>query len=283
MPSFKTARAALLAAALGASLLGGCGTSPEERAYRERLEMGLTTPGDIQRFKVSEREQRFLVADANDVQPRFAQDKDRQLMRAAAGGDVTRIKELLARGALVNAVDEWGNTALLNAAREGEVESARMLLKAGAYVEGRGGSMPPLAAAALRGHTILVRLLLRNGANVDAVGQNELSVLMNAVKLNRLEVVKALIEAGADTRVRDRAGDNLLVVAVSENRSDMLALLLRLGVPANLADDNGLTALYWAEHLQRPELADLLRDAGADPVRKKTEIIQSRPYNFGKF
>lgn len=281
MPSSNAARG--LALALIAGLLGGCAMSPEQKAYRLRLEMGFTTLEDIERFKTPEREQLALIADARDIQPRYAQALDIQLMQAAGRGDIASIKALLASGAQVNAVDAWGNSALLNAARQGEVESARILLKAGAYADGRGGAMSPLAAAALRGHTLLVRLLIRNDADVNAVGENGLPALMNAVKLNHLGVVKVLLEAGAGTRVLDRDGYNLLVVAVNENYPDMLALLLGQGVNPELADSNGLTALYWAEYLERPELAQLLRKAGADPARKKTQIIVSQPYNFGEF
>ncbi|MDO9196687.1 ankyrin repeat domain-containing protein [Rhodoferax sp.] len=279
MRSSKFASAIVLVA----GLLGGCAMGPDKIAYRERLEMGFVTPADIERFKTPAREQLALVADARASEPRFAQAQDLELMQAAGAGDVARITALLTNGAHVNAIDAWGNSALLNAAREGQVESARLLLKAGADVDGRDGAMSPLAAAALRGHTILVRLLIRNDANVNAPGKNELSALMNAVKLNRLGVVKTLIEADANTRVLDRSGDNLLVVAVTENYPDMLALLLKQGVDPDLADSNGLTALYWAEYLNRPALAQLLRTAGADPARRKSEVIVSQPYSFGEF
>lgn len=255
----------------------------EQKSYRQRLEMGFTTLEDIERFSTPEPEQQALIADASTLQPRYAQALDRQLMLAAGSGDVARIKALLAQGARANAVDEWGNSALLYAAREGQMESARILLKAGAYVDGRGGAMSPMAAAALRGHAIVVRLLIRNGADMNATGENGLSALMNAVKLGHREVAKALLDAGANTRVLDRDGQNLLGVAVNENDPDMLALLLSHNVNPDLADSNGLTALYWAEYLERPGMAQLLRNAGADPARKKTEIIVSQPYKFGEF
>jgi ankyrin repeat protein len=264
-------------------LVGGCAMTAKQIAYRDRLELGFVTPEDIERFKTSPEAQLALTSDARSLLPRYAQAQDLELMKAAVEGDVARIKTLLASGAQVNAIDEWGNSALLMAAREGQVESVRMLLKAGAEVDGFGGAMSPLAASALRGHAILVRLLIRNGANVNVVGENEQTALMNAVKLNRLEVVPALIEAGANTKVIDRNGDNLLVVAVSQNYPAMLSLLLKLGVSPDMSDRNGLTALYWAEYLNRPALAQLLRDAGADPVHKKTQIIVSQPYNFGEF
>jgi ankyrin repeat protein len=272
-----------LALTLMAGVLGGCAMNPEKTAYRDRLEMGFLTPDDLERFKTPAWQTLALVAQASDVQPQFAQAQDMQLMQAAALGDLARVTALLASGAQVNAIDAWGNNALLNAARAGEVQCARLLLKAGAYADGRGGSMSPLAAAALRGHTALVSLLIRHGATVNVVGENDLSALMNAVKLNQLGVAKLLLKSGASKRVVDRAGDNLLAVAVNENYPDMLALLLEHGVPPDLADSNGLTALYWAEYWNRPKLVQLLRQAGANPAHGKTEIIVSQPYNLGEF
>jgi len=281
MPSSNAVRA--LALAVVAALMGGCATSTKQTGYRDRLEMGFLTPDDIQRFRTPEQEQLALAANANDVRALHAQPLDFELMHAAGSGDVADIKALIDKGAQVNAIDAWGNSALLIASRAGEVDIARALLKAGAYVDGRGGSMSPLAAAALRGHTLLVRSLIRSGANVDAVGRNGLSALMNAAKLNHLGVAKVLLEAGANTRVVDRSGDNLLVVAVSENYPGLLALLLEQGVRPDMVDANGLTALYWAEYLLRPQMAQQLRDAGANPARKKTELVVSQPYNLGEF
>lgn len=285
MPSSKTSRriAAIATAILFALTLGACTMSPRQLAYRDRLEMGFVTAEDSERFKTSEREQQALTADARSIRSHIPQTADLQLIEMAATGDATRITALLADGAQVNAIDAKGQTALWSAARAGEVENARVLIKAGAYVDGRGGTMSPLAAAALGGHAAVVRLLIRHGANVDAVGENGLSPLMNAVKLNRLSVAKILIEAGANTYSLDRVGDDLLVVAITENHAEMLALLLEKGVEPDRPDSNGLTALYWAEYLNRPKLALRLREAGANPSRKKTERLVSQPYNFGEF
>lgn len=257
--------------------------TPEQKAYRQRLELGLVAPAEIERFKTSEQAQLKLTAAASDMLPRYAQQPDFQLIEAAGKGDVARIKQSLSEGANANAIDMAGNTPLLNAARQGRVESARMLLDAGAEIDGRGGPMTPLAAAALHGHTILARLLIRNGARVDVIGENGLTALMNAVKLNQPEVARVLLEGGADTRVRDRDGQSLVGVAVHENFPEMLALLLEHGVDPNITDRSGLSALYWAQYLNRPELIALLRNAGADPARSEVKTIESRPYVFGEF
>ncbi len=281
MPSFNAKPGLVIA--LIASALGGCALSPQHVAYRDRLENHFLTQEDVQRFKTTEQEQLALVAAERDPDQQYAQATDLQLMKVIPVGNVADVKILLGRGAQVNAADQWGNTALLIAAREGEVEIVRTLLKAGADVNGRGGAMTPLAAAALRGTVVVARLLIRSGAHVNAVGSNGLTALMNAVKLNRLDVAKVLLEAGADTDGVDRMGANVLAVAVDENYPDMLALLLNHGVKPDMADSNGLTPLYWADYLKRADLAQQLRNAGADPARKKTELIVSNPYNLGEF
>jgi ankyrin repeat protein len=261
----------------------GCAMDPQTLAYRDRLEQGAIGPEEFERFKTSQTEVLVLVASASDPLPREASLLDIELIKVAASADMPRLRQLIKDGAQVNAADAWGNTALLASARAGEVDSARWLLRSGANIEGRGGDMTPLAAAALRGHTHMVQLLVRAGADVNAVGLNEQTPLMNAVKLNRLEAARALLKAGAYTRVTDRVGDNLLVVAITENYPEMLSLLLELGAYPDLVDGNGLAPLYWAELLNRPEMAKRLLTAGANPDRHKQAVRGNGPYTFQEY
>jgi ankyrin repeat protein len=264
-------------------LISGCAMSPKDEAYRDRLEAGFLTPSDIDRFRTPDSVYVAMTSEARSPRPVVARALDLELFEASKGGDVAQIKTLLTRGAQVNATDSVGRTPLLLAAREGETEVARLLIKAGADLDGRGGDMSPLAAAALRGHTAMVRLLLRQGADVNSDDKAAPSALMNAVKLNRLPVAKLLIEAGANTRLVDGAGDNLLVIAITENLPQMLQLLLQLKLEPERPDANGLTPLYWANYLKRPEMAKLLTDSGANPERQKIDVIVSKPHNVGEF
>nr|WP_251140668.1 ankyrin repeat domain-containing protein [Rhodoferax sp. U11-2br] len=264
-------------------VMAGCAIDPQMLAYRDRLEQGAIGPEDSERFRTSPAETQALVASASDTLVQTASELDRALSKAAASGDVARIRQLIKAGAQVNAVDEWGNTALLMGAREGEMDSARALLRARADVDGRGGVMTPLAAAALRGHTQMVQLLLRFGADVNAVGLNEQTALMNAVKLNRLGAAQALLKAGASTRATDRMGDNLLVVCITEGYPEMLSLLLDNGADPDLADVNGLSPLYWAKLLKRSDMVQRLLAAGASPHRLKQMVRSSQPYTFQEF
>ncbi|OQW86648.1 MAG: hypothetical protein BWK72_16305 [Rhodoferax ferrireducens] len=261
----------------------GCALDPKTLAYRDRLEQGAIGPDEFERFRESQAEMLALVASASDPVPLTASVLDRELSKAAASADVARLRQLIKDGAKVNAVDEWGNTALLISAREGEMDSARVLLRARADVEGRGGAMTPLAAAALRGHTQMVQLLLRAGADMNAVGLNGQTPLMNAVKLNRMGAAQALLKAGASTRVTDRVGDNLLVVAITEDYPQMLSLLLEMGAYPDMADANGLSPLYWAQLLKRPEMERRLLAAGASAEHLKQVVRESRTYTFQEY
>lgn len=269
---------ALLAAVLCATLQGCAQHGPEQLALRDRIEQGGLTPEDSERFHTSERQQQAAVASANDPMVRLASELDQQLIRAAARADVVVLRQLIKDGAQVNAVDEWGNTALLLAAREGDLETARALLRAGADVNGRAGPFTPLGQAALRGHSHMVRLLLRGGAQVDATGLNEHTPLMNAVKLNHPEVVSLLLKAGANPQVKDRTGAGLLLVAINDNLPQVLAVLLSHGMDPNQPDADGLTPLYWAHQLKREALAEHLLKAGAQADRPRQALRASRPY-----
>jgi ankyrin repeat protein len=56
------------------------------------------------------------------------------------------------------------------------------------------------------------------------------------------EVLQALIEAGADINARDAHGNTLLMNAVVQNNADMVKLLLEFGADKSLTKDNGATA-----------------------------------------
>jgi hypothetical protein len=91
---------------------------------------------------------------------------------------------------------------LLKAIRTGRVQEVRALLDAGTSVEiddGRGDPGLPLGVACFMGHVEIVRELISRGAKVNIADNAQLtSPLSMAVRGRRTEVVKALIELGAE-------------------------------------------------------------------------------------
>jgi ankyrin repeat protein len=69
-----------------------------------------------------------------------------------------------------------------------------------------------------------VKLLITRGAKLDFVDDRGRSALMIAAALNRFETARALIAAGADPTLRDKAGKSAADLATTE---EMRALLTK--------------------------------------------------------
>ena len=267
---------------LAVLLVGGCAHfTSEQLAYRDRLESGFLTEEDTVRFSTPDAQRLVRSSDANEAMQLKAQQPavDARLLQAVLANDVPAAKALLAQPDVSpNDADVWGNTAFVAAARLGNVDMLRTLLKAGADVNGRGGDMPPLAAAALHGQTPAVQLLLRQHAEVDRAGANGLSPLMNALELNHVDTVKALLAGGANTRQLNPNGENVLSIAVRKNLPAMLTVLLDHGVPVDMVDREGHSALYWSTFYQRDGLSSVLRAHGAQTDQMAVELRPGRSY-----
>src|SRR4051812_21810377 len=104
-----------------------------------------------------------------------AEDRVEQHIRAAAAGNVKRVRQLLDAGVDVNASFKGAN-ALIFAAKQGHAPVLRLLLERGADPSTNtrtgkyaGNSLPlhALAVAAEHGHVEVVRMLIRAGAEVN--------------------------------------------------------------------------------------------------------------------
>ena len=95
-----------------------------------------------------------------------------------------------------------GYSPLLFAARNGHGGVARLLLEAGAGIDGRAGNgASPLTVATHSGHFALARRLLEWGADPNAMGAGY-NALHAAVLRGNAEMVEALLEHGADPNTR---------------------------------------------------------------------------------
>jgi ankyrin repeat protein len=118
------------------------------------------------------------------------------------GADVIAL--LLARGADARARSKTGESSLMEAAVRGDVSAAKLLLDQGAEVNAadhRGYTPLLLAAQCDRDSPELVRLLLDRGAGLDAVAEGE-TALSLAAKRGETEVTRLLRERGAARTTR---------------------------------------------------------------------------------
>jgi ankyrin repeat protein/CHAT domain-containing protein/Flp pilus assembly protein TadD len=132
---------------------------------------------------------------------------DEEMISASERGDLMAVKDLLSKGANVNANIEGGWTGLMWAAFEGKTETIRLLIEKGAKVNAKDNSgWTALTKAVRNRHSDAARLLIQNGADVNAISMGGISVLMLAVDEGDADMVRLLIEKGADINVRDALG-----------------------------------------------------------------------------
>jgi ankyrin repeat protein len=146
-----------------------------------------------------------------------------------------KVKMLLARSPDVNAKDEYGKTALLKAADLGNVDAVDALLKSGADPNAKdvNGTTPLLQALHFdhgnksgKNYIETARLLLL-AKNIDVNAQNQYgeTALMRAVSLGNAEIVKLLLGRGADVSLSDEAGTTAEVVAYGRGNAEIQNLL----------------------------------------------------------
>jgi ankyrin repeat protein len=83
------------------------------------------------------------------------------------------------------------------------------------------GSMTPLMYASREGHIETARLLLDAGATVNEVDKNDITPLFMAISNNHIDMARFLIEKGADIHAKDWYGRTPLFAAVEMRNADM--------------------------------------------------------------
>lgn len=161
----------------------------------------------------------------------LAHRPDLDLYEAATVGDADRIRELVSRGADVNAYAADGFTALGLAAFFKRPEAARALLDAGAdpHLASRPAGFTPLHSAVAddAGGVVrdIVRMLIDAGAAPNAQSASGGTPLHTAAFVGDVVVTKMLLAAGADPKVKDATELTPLDVARDRSNSEVAALL----------------------------------------------------------
>ena len=158
------------------------------------------------------------------------EDGARRLVQAFFSSIDEGRKLLVKEPALIEARDGLGETALHYLAVENQIAAVKVLIASGAKfntLSDVGGT--PLSEAASLGYVELVTYLLSMGAQIRVDGQDE-STIHQAVRSGKPEMVKLILEAGADANEVGALEDTPLHVAAEEdNNADIVRLLVAAG------------------------------------------------------
>src|SRR3954470_11995789 len=178
------------------------------------------------------------------------------LIESAKLGHVERVKQLVASGARVNAVDRRGFTPLMWACAGGNLAMTKQLLDSGAVVDARANDgLTALMLASTNGFTEVTHALIVRGADVNAA-RNGVTARQLATNRGHAAVAALLEEA-------EGFGSKLLRAAAEGNDTGVRQLLAS-GAPVNVSDERGITALMMAARTGSLGMMQALLSRGAD-------------------
>lgn len=173
------------------------------------------------------------------------------LMVASLAGHLTVVDILVKAGANLNDANDAGVTAFAMAVANGHMAVVVALKNAGVDIDSY------LWSAVESGRVHLVSLLARAGGNVNVADEHGVTMLMRAAIAGDVDVVYALLQAGANVHGR-------LPMAEQEGNADAAGLPIYICVGVHTVLVNGFTALMLAALHRHMPVAAALMQFGAD-------------------
>ena len=218
------------------------------------------------------------------------EETTKKLMEAIRAGDKAGLEALLrAEPDLLGFAAPNGSSVMLLAAYYGHPELAEVFVRHGAKADVFEASalgdletvrrlvggdrnlvnafakdgFYPLGLAAFFGHRAIVEFLLKNGADVKTAARNaqKVTALHGAVARRDLQIVKMLLDAGADPNARQERGFAPLHDAAANGHAALVDLLLQHGARAGAKADDGRTPADMATERGHKEIAEKLKKA----------------------
>ena len=190
---------------------------------------------------------------------------------AAAGGNELIVETLLSSGLDINSRGNDGTTPLMMAAATGREKTVNLLLSKGAdpHLKNFMGRNL-LHAAAEGGNSSIVMRAFSYDIDINAKDDDcSATPLIIAVKQNHIEVVKYLLQKGADISLTTEPEKrNALHIASQEGSVAVIEMLLSYDLRPDSRDGEGNTPLVCAAACGQIEAVNCLLKHGADPLLK---------------
>ena len=172
-------------------------------------------------------------------------------------------------------------TPLIIAARDGNLDFVKALLRYEANTEARGTikddgevkeDCTALWVAAAKGHFDVVRLLIEQNADVDGRTSTNSTPLRVAAFDGRLDIVRYLVENRADVNARNDFNSTPLMVTCYKGHPNVATYLVKHGANINLQDNEGSSCLHYASKGGHFHLACELLALGAKQTQNRNRL-----------
>lgn len=156
--------------------------------------------------------------------------------------DATDVAKLLLKhGANPNVKDVHGNRLITIACDNSNTELAQLLYEHGANINSKSSDGFNIATSAITrdDDDILLWVLSKDDFNINGSTANNGTPLMCAILEDKMHYIKLLLKHGADPNAIDSQGNSMLHAAVIEDRPELAKLLLKAGASKSIKDKYG--------------------------------------------
>jgi|GEM_PF-2829279 len=155
------------------------------------------------------------------------------------------MRELLSQGVPPTFYGNNGWTPLMNAAWVGDIETSKILIEAGSQIDARSKDDDKtwaLMLAVFADHPDVFKLLIDNGADFSLKNSDKETALIQAIKLNRVSILKKMISMGLNVN-ESYEEIPVLFIAKAMGHNEIVKALLNVGVDTAMIL-NGKTITY---------------------------------------
>jgi len=192
------------------------------------------------------------------------------LLHAAEQGDTATVRQLLAMGAKIDSRDELGRTPVMAATHGNHIETVQVLIDAGANIDLQDNRQDnPFLYAGAEGLLEILKLTIDAGANTKLTNRFGGTALIPAAERGPVTVVTELLTR-TDVEIDhvNNLGWTALLEAIilgdgGPARTEVVRLLIEAGADVNLADGQGVSPLTHARQRGYSAIIELLEAAGA--------------------
>jgi len=166
----------------------------------------------------------------------------------------------------VNVRSGDGSTALLWAAHWNDLQTAELLIRAGADANvANDFRMTPLSQACTNASSALVDLLLKAGANPNTPIATGETPIMTCARTGNVDAVRMLFVHGADVNAKEPIQNQTAAMwAAAEGHTQVLRTLIEVKADLMAHTKTGFTPLHFAARVGDLESARILLEAGVD-------------------